>query len=95
MVRKEFRPLILTPKSKFRAHTARVTRAMDRPADSTTLSITATRRKKTSVQAKPGRKKTSRNPRDALRNGTGSSRGREKSSVCFTVFSKSIFFSTI
>lgn len=94
IVSKVFRPVILTPKSKLRVHTTRVTRAMDSPKDNTTLSITVSCPKKTSVQAKPGRKKTSRNPRNALRNGTCSSKGREKSSACFIMFNKSMCFST-
>jgi len=90
---KVFSPVILTPASKLRAHTTRVTKAMDRPKDNTTLSITVSCLKKISVQAKPGRKKTKQRPRNALRNGTCSSKGREKSSACFIMFSKSMCFS--
>ena len=76
IARAELNPVILTPTSILRAKILSATTTIDRPKETTILSRTLMRRKKTSVQAKPGRNKTSTNPSIALRTGTCSRRGK-------------------
>ena len=66
IIRREFKPVIIIPASTFRAKMLRVTTAIDRPKERAILSKTFIFLKKTSVQAKPGSKKTSIKPRMAL-----------------------------
>ncbi len=77
----EFSPVILTPISLFRARILSVTRAIDRPRERASLStiFTCLPLKKTSVQAKPGRKNTSMKPRAALMMGKLLRKGRASS----------------
>jgi len=75
MVRRELVPLILSPNSKCRAIMLSVTTAMDMPKERATLSRILKRLKKTNVQAKPGTKNTSINPRIALMVGRRSAKG--------------------
>lgn len=56
-----------------------VTAAIDRPKERAILSMMLARLKKTSVQAKPGKKNTSMNPRIALRVGRRSRKGKVNS----------------
>jgi hypothetical protein len=75
MVRRELVPLILSPNSKCRAIMLSVTTAMDMPKERAILSRILKRLKKTNVQAKPGTKNTSINPRIALMVGRRSAQG--------------------
>jgi len=74
----ELNPVILTPNNTFRTRILSVTTAMDRPRERAILSITfiCLPLKNTSVQAKPGRKKTNVIPSIALRMGKRSSKGK-------------------
>jgi len=92
IISRELNPVILIPSSTFKARILSVTRAMDKPKERTILSITLTRLKKISVQAKPGRKKTSINPRIALMKGKRSRKGRINSNICFTGDNQSIAY---
>ncbi len=79
IIRMELNPVILILSSTFRARMLSVTRAIDKPKESTILSMIFIRLKKTSVQAKPGIKKTKINPRIARTMGMRSRKGRTKS----------------
>ena len=79
MVRTELNPVIQIPISLFRKRRLIVTTAMDSPKERMILSMTLTCLKKTSVQAKPGTKKTNMNPRSALRMGSRSRKGKANS----------------
>ena len=63
IIRAELKPVILTPISVFRERRLSVTIAMDSPKERASLSMTFTCLKNTSVQAKPGRRKTRINAR--------------------------------
>lgn len=76
IIRAELNPVILTPISLFRERRLSVTTAMDRAKERATLSTMVIRLKKTSVQAKPGKKKTNMNPRSALITGKRSRKGK-------------------
>ena len=78
----ELNPVILTPTNRFKERRLSVTTAIDSPRERATLSMTFICLKKTSVQAKPGRKKTSMNPRSALRTERCSRKGKTKSNSC-------------
>jgi len=67
------------PTSLFRRRRLRVTIAMDSPKERTILSMIFICLKKTSVQAKPGRKNTNMNPRSALTMGSRSKKGKANS----------------
>jgi hypothetical protein len=62
----ELDPLILIPASIFRERRLSITTAMDSPTERTTLSLTFIRLKKTSVQAKPGKKNINIKAKSAL-----------------------------
>ena len=79
ITRTELSPVVPIPISLFRASKLSVTTAIDNPMERTTLSMICSRLKKTSVQAKPGRKKTSIKPRTALKPGRRSRNGKRKS----------------
>ena len=82
IMRRELNPVTLIPSSTFRTIMLSETKAIDRPKERTILSMIFTRLKKTSVQAKPGRKKTSINPRIARMVGKRSRKGMANSSIC-------------
>jgi len=69
----ELTPVILTPISLFKTKMLRVTRAIDKPTDRAILSAIFICLKKTSVQAKPGRKNIKMIPRIPLMPGKDSS----------------------
>ena len=92
IISREFNPVILIPSSTFRARILNVTKAMDKPKERTILSITFTRLKKISVQAKPGIKKTRIKPRIALMAGKRSRKGRTNSNICLTGDNQSIAY---
>ena len=69
---KELRPVIVIPNTICKARRLRATMAIDSPTESPTLSSIFIPLKKTSVQAKPGRKNTMIIPRSALNPGTTS-----------------------
>ena len=92
IIRRELKPVILIPSSIFSARMLRVTTAMDRPKERAILSMRFIFLKKTRVQAKPGRKKTSVNPRSALMMGTCSKKGRVKANNCRIESNKSISY---
>ena len=75
----ELNPVILISISLFKASRLSVTTAIESPKERTILSRIFICRKKTSVQAKPGRKKTSMNPRIALRTDNCSRKGKANS----------------
>ena len=81
IIRMELNPVILILSSTFRVRILSVTRAMDKPKESAILSMILTRLKKTSVQAKPGAKKTNINPRIALTMGMRSRKGKTNSNI--------------
>ena len=81
ITRTEFVPEILRPISLFKARRISVTTAIDNPTERTILSMIFSRSKKTSVQAKPGRKKTSINPSPALIMENRSKKGKVKSTI--------------
>ena len=66
IIRTELNPVILTPISLFKENMLSVTTAIDSPKERASLSMILICLKKTSVQAKPGKKKTNINPRSAL-----------------------------
>jgi len=72
----ELKPVILTPTTIFKARMLSVTMAMESPTDRAILSSMLICRKKTSDQAKPGKKNISIRARIALRPGIDSSRGK-------------------
>jgi hypothetical protein len=76
IISKELKPVILTPTRTFRARILSVTTAIESPTERTSLSSRLICRKKTSVQAKPGRKNISTMPRIALTPGRDSSSGK-------------------
>ncbi len=78
IIRTELNPVIITP-ALFKERMLRVTTAMDSPKERAILSMIFICLKKTSVQAKPGRKKTSTNPRSALMKDKRSRNGRANS----------------
>ena len=90
----ELSPVMLIPKSRFKVRILSVTRAIDRPKARTTLSKALICLKKTSVQAKPGRKNTNVKPRIALMAGTDSRKGRPKSNNCLMGDNQSIYILT-
>jgi hypothetical protein len=92
IIRRELRPVTLTPSSKFRARMLSVTTAMDKARERTILSMRFICLKKTSVQAKPGRKKTRINPRNALMMGKRSRKGRANSNICLIGDNQSISY---
>ncbi len=67
--------VILIPKTIFKNMIMSVTRAIDKPMDKAILSTIFKFLKNTSDQAKPGRKKTSRNPPIPLRTARNDKRG--------------------
>jgi len=73
IIKTELTAVILIPISLFKAKMLRVTRAIDKPKDRAILSKTFICLKKTSVQAKPGRKNTKTRPRIPLMPGKDSS----------------------
>lgn len=77
----ELKPVILTPNNRLRAKILSVTKAIDSPKDNAILSMTLIcfPLKNTKVQAKPGRKKTSINPKRALMTLKRSRKGKIKS----------------
>ncbi len=79
IIRTELSPVILIPTTWFRETRLSVTTAIDSPKERATLSIIFSCLKKTSVQVKPGRKKTSIIPRSALMIGKRSRRGKANS----------------
>jgi hypothetical protein len=72
IISNELSPLILIPISWFKTRMLSVTIAIDRPKDNATLSKIFTRRKKTSVQVKPGTKNTKMKPKIPLMAGKAS-----------------------
>jgi len=66
MTRTELNPVILSPISLFKERRLSVTIAIESPKERATLSTIFICLKKTSVQAKPGRKNTSIIPKSAL-----------------------------
>jgi len=90
IISRELRPVILTPINTFRTRMLSVTNAMDRPKERAILSMIFTCLKKTSVQAKPGRKKTSIKPRIALMAGNFSRKGKINSNICLIGDNQSI-----
>jgi len=92
ITRAELNPVILTPITIFAKRILRVTIAIDRPKERTTLSITFICRKKTKVQAKPGRKNTNRNPSIALRMSTCSRIGKANSKIPLIGDSQSVSY---
>ncbi len=87
MVISEVEPVIFMPKRTCNTRTPSVTMAIDSPIERTILSMTLTLLKKTNVQAKPGRKKTTTNPiiprstGNCWAKGTAKSRSSLKSTV--------------
>lgn len=79
IIRTELNPVILIPITWFKATRLRVTTAIDNPKERAILSMIFIRLKKINVQVKPGRKKTSINPRNALIIGKRSRRGKANS----------------
>ena len=75
MVRRELVPFILSPNRTCRTIMLSVTAAMDMPKERAILSMILSRVKKTKVQAKPGTKNTSINPKIALMIGRRSAQG--------------------
>jgi len=71
IISKELNPVILTP-TRLRARMLSVTTAIESPTERATLSTAFICRKKTSVQAKPGRRNSNVKPRIALGMGTDS-----------------------
>jgi len=81
-------PLILILRNTFRTMMLSVTRAMDKPKESTIRSMMFTCLKKTSVQAKPGMKNTMTNPNIARRMGNRSKKGK----IDPNIWLKSMFY---
>ena len=92
ITRRELTPVMLTASSTLRARRLSVTTAMDRPKERAILSITFICLKKTSVQAKPGRKKTRTNPRIALITGKRSKKGNTNSNICLIGDNQSMIY---
>jgi len=82
IMRIELNPVILIPTSRFKEIRLSVTIAIDSPKERAILSMIFICLKKTSVQVKPGRKKTSMNPRSALMIDRRSRRGKANSNSC-------------
>ena len=76
IIKAELSPVTLIPNRIFREKRLSATIAMDNPKERATRSITFICLKKTSVQAKPGRKNTSINPSIALKMGKCPRKGR-------------------
>jgi len=79
IIKTALNPVILSPISMFREMIARVMTAIDNPKERAILSMTFICLKKTSVQAKPGRKNTNINPSIPLMMGNRSRKGRASS----------------
>jgi hypothetical protein len=92
IIRREFKPVMLIPSSTFKARILSVTTAMDKPKERAILSMRFICLKKTSVQAKPGRKKTMTKPRSALIAGKRSRKGKANSNIALIGENQSIFY---
>ena len=92
IIRTELRPVILMPSNTFKARMLSVTIAIDKPKERAPLSMTFISLKKTSVHAKPGRKKTSIKPRIALMAGNFSRKGKINSNICLMGDNQSITY---
>ena len=92
IIRAELKPVILTPISLFRERRLSVTIAMDSPKERAILSMTLICLKNTSVQAKPGKKKTNINPKSALMMGKRSRKGRANWKSSLTGVSQSMLY---
>jgi len=85
----ELSTVILMPMSLFKERILSVTTAIDKPKERATLSRAFICLKKTSVQAKPGRKNINMNPRIALMIGKGSRKGKANPRTSLTEDSQS------
>jgi hypothetical protein len=89
ITRAELNPVILIPNTRLAKKTLSVTTAMDNTNERATLAMTFICLKKTSVQAKPGRKNTNMNPKIALTMGKRSRRGKTNLTSSLIGFSQS------
>ena len=82
ITKREFKLAILAPSSTFKARMLSATIVMDRPKESAIPSMIFICLKKTSVQAKLGRKKITVNHGRAMMAGKRSRKGKANSNIC-------------